>query len=136
MHDDPLQSAWYLASLEGLHVPAINMELFHQKLKSVLFSDRADARLMAYFEEARYIRVRKAHDYGPTWVALGARGVWTDLFKKVLRLRQLLWKGKTAKVNDESIRDTLLDMLNYTGYNLHTCDDGNVDGILYDEDTK
>jgi hypothetical protein len=47
---------------------------------------------------------------------------------KMGRLWNLLWKGQTAAVKDEAIRDTLIDIINYCFFILYCLDTGNVMG--------
>ncbi len=59
---------------------------------------------------------RKNHDYGNSFSdsvkELGLVAGFVPILHKCNRLKTLI-KGKEAKVKDESIRDTLLDMANY-----------------------
>lgn len=108
---------------------AINFEVVGALEESEHFLDNVDAKLIKYFEEARAIRYKKQADYGPSWRSLGLRGVFGMMFAKVCRLRQLVWLRKDAQVKDESVRDTLLDNLNYTLYMLYLLEEGNLDGL-------
>lgn len=55
----------------------------------------------------------KNEDYGDSSFDLGLKGNFVHLWDKVKRLRQLVWEGKEAKVKDEKIRDTLMDIAGY-----------------------
>lgn len=67
-------------------------------------------------DELYNIYTRKNHDYGnsttATYNKFGMTSYEVRLTDKVSRLSTLC-KGETAKVNDESLRDTLLDIANY-----------------------
>ena len=66
-------------------------------------------------EELNQIYRSKNHDYGDsfgeTFQKLGIISAVTRITDKVNRLQSLCMKEQ--KVNDESIRDTLLDLANY-----------------------
>jgi hypothetical protein len=62
---------------------------------------------------------RKSHDYGACGDAIemaGVRGVVVRMLDKQLRLMSLTQPGHEAAVKDESLRDTLKDMINYASY--------------------
>lgn len=62
---------------------------------------------------------KKNHDYGACGDAIemaGVRGVVVRMLDKQLRLMSLTQPGFDAKVKDESLRDTLMDMINYSTY--------------------
>lgn len=67
-------------------------------------------------DELYNIYTRKNHDYGnsttATYNKFGMTSYAVRLTDKVSRLSTLC-KGETAQVNDESLRDTLLDIANY-----------------------
>ena len=57
---------------------------------------------------------KKSADYGvECWQALGLKSVFTDINRKYWRLKNLIWHGNPAKVSDENIEDTLLDLANH-----------------------
>lgn len=68
-------------------------------------------------EELMELYKRKNHDYGDSFHQLyeeyGIAAVGIRLSDKLNRFKQLS-TGKTQKVNDESIRDTLMDLENYS----------------------
>jgi len=62
---------------------------------------------------------RKNHDYGAAGDAIamaGVRGVVVRMLDKKLRLMSLTEPGHDVAVKDESVRDTLMDMINYATY--------------------
>lgn len=68
---------------------------------------------------------RKSHDYGGAVDAIavcGIEGLATRLFDKAARLLSLTRPGVESKVTDESIRDTLMDMANYSEYGVSLLD--------------
>jgi len=77
--------------------------------------------LAAVNEECDAIMVRKQLDYGPdnitTWGLLGIAVRSTD---KVMRLKELLTSGR--KPQNESLRDTLVDLRNYATIGLMLMD--------------
>ena len=69
--------------------------------------------LAAVNDECDAILVKKRQDYGKDNIKLwGLLGVAVRMTDKVMRLRELLQSGK--KPNYESIRDTLVDIRNYS----------------------
>jgi len=71
--------------------------------------------------EARELFIRKTNDYVGSKNqneflvnALGLRGRFVDLWRKIMRLKTLVWDGDSSKVKDETIKDTLIDMLIYS----------------------
>lgn len=81
-------------------------------------------KIISLFLEAFLLRRKKGEDYGDVWRDLGARAQWAQMYIKTMRLKELLWKGKNPK--NESIRDSLIDLLNYTFHTL----------VLYNEETE
>lgn len=58
------------------------------------------------------IRISKSHDYGTSWKVFGLNGILYQIRSKFVRLMNLTTKGKSPM--HESLRDTLLDMANYS----------------------
>ena len=56
---------------------------------------------------------RKNNDYGDAFAEYGTIGVLVRMGDKIKRLQQIS-KTKIQLVNDENIRDTLLDLHNYS----------------------
>lgn len=74
-------------------------------------------------------RGSKTEDYGETWTRLGLLGIYVKLFIKEGRLNNLIWKNHGKKEpNNESIRDTLIDMAAYAVYGIICLDEDNIDG--------
>ncbi len=63
-------------------------------------------------KEALNIFTKKNHDYGDSFATYGPTGVIVRIGDKIQRLHSITRKG-IAMVNDESIRDTLMDLHNY-----------------------
>jgi hypothetical protein len=63
-------------------------------------------------KEALSIFTKKNHDYGDSFATYGPIGVIVRMGDKIQRLQNISKKGITM-VNDESVRDTLLDLHNY-----------------------
>lgn len=77
--------------------------------------------LVGKLEEYVNVFYRKHHDYGPGNIAaFGALGVLVRLNDKVERLKNLM-KRKTSPKN-ESVRDTVLDILGYAAIMLMVLD--------------
>ena len=82
-------------------------------------SAMVDMTMMDYFAEARSLRLRKEKDYGSSWRALGAKGIFVRITDKVKRLQSLLWEGNVQQVLDEKVDDTALDLVNYALFLLY-----------------
>lgn len=68
---------------------------------------------------------RKSNDYAAVADGIGIcglEGIATRLVDKVLRIKSLTTPGINRKVKDESIRDTLLDVINYATYGVSLLD--------------
>lgn len=75
--------------------------------------------------EAADTVVRKNSDYGDAWQVHGVVGVLVRISDKSLRLKSL--KGKSALVVEESIRDTLMDIMCYAALGLMYIEKGKED---------
>jgi len=64
-------------------------------------------------EEAADIFERKNQDYGDAFAKYGPVGVIIRMGDKIDRLASITKKGVTL-VDDESLRDTALDLMNYS----------------------
>lgn len=69
-----------------------------------------------YYEEALEILVKKQADYGPKNIALAPggplNGLRVRMHDKMSRINHLIDSGATPE--NESLRDSFLDMLNYS----------------------
>lgn len=75
--------------------------------------------LEAIHKQCLDLGARKNHDYGAAGDAIemaGVPGVVVRMLDKQLRLMSLTKPGFEAQVKDESLRDTLMDMINYATY--------------------
>lgn len=75
--------------------------------------------LEAIQRQALDIGQRKSHDYGRSGDGIamaGVRGVVVRNLDKQLRCMSLTEPGHDPAVKDESLRDTLMDMINYCTY--------------------
>jgi hypothetical protein len=75
--------------------------------------------LEAIHKECLDLGERKNHDYGACGDAIemaGVRGVVVRMLDKQMRLLSLTNPGHESAVKDESLRDTLKDMINYATY--------------------
>ena len=64
-------------------------------------------------DEARQLFSKKNADYGDSFATYGPVGVLVRMGDKINRL-QSIEKNKVCFVNDESMRDTLIDLHNYS----------------------
>jgi hypothetical protein len=65
-------------------------------------------------EEGLELFKRKNQDYGDAFAEYGVVGVLVRLGDKIKRL-QSIEKNKIILINDEKMRDTLIDLFNYSG---------------------
>lgn len=75
--------------------------------------------LEAIHKQCLDLGARKNHDYGACGDAIamaGVNGVVVRMLDKQLRLMSLTKAGHEAAVKDESLRDTLMDVINYATY--------------------
>lgn len=79
-------------------------------------------------DEARAIFMKKNKDYGNAFSDYGTIGVLVRMNDKIRRL-QTITKNKITMVNDESLRDTLLDLLNYSALALVELDSDSNAGV-------
>ena len=86
--------------------------------------DRVD-QMKKVHEEALNLFKRKNQDYGDSFARYGPIGVVVRLGDKIERLSSITRTGITM-VNDESVRDTLIDLHNYAAMAI----------MLMDEDEK
>jgi hypothetical protein len=75
-------------------------------------------------KEALSIFTKKNHDYGDSFATYGPTGVIVRIGDKIQRLQSITRKGITM-VNDESIRDTLMDLHNYCAMAIMLMDEDN-----------
>lgn len=73
-------------------------------------------------EEALSLFKRKNHDYGDAFADYGPIGVLVRMGDKIRRL-QSIEKNKIFLVHDESLRDTLIDLHNYSAMTIMLMDD-------------
>ena len=107
-----------------IHVTSLSPD----QLEAHGLQDIFPAYCLAIFGEARELCIRKEKDYGSTWVTLGAKGLMVYMRAKMGRLWNLLWKGQTAAIKDEAVRDTLIDVINYCFFILYCLDTDNLLG--------
>lgn len=89
--------------------------------------DLSAFRLLAspYYEEALEILVKKQSDYGPKNIALAPggplNGLRVRMHDKMSRINHLIDNGATPE--NESLRDSFLDMLNYSAIAMMVLDE-------------
>jgi hypothetical protein len=76
-------------------------------------------------DEARSLFARKNKDYGDSFATYGPIGVIVRIGDKIQRLQSITRRNITM-VNDESIRDTLLDLHNYAAMAIMLMDEENT----------
>jgi hypothetical protein len=64
-------------------------------------------------EEGLQLFIKKNHDYGDAFANYGVIGVLVRMGDKISRLQNIT-KSNVSLVNTESVRDTLIDLHNYS----------------------
>lgn len=102
---------------------------FLQKMKLTSLSNVVSECRVSQYKRVQYEALslfkKKNADYGDAFAQFGAVGVIVRMNDKINRMVSLE-KNKVQFVNDESIRDTLIDLHNYSAMAL----------MLLDEKTK
>ena len=80
------------------------------------------AQMKAVQDESLELFARKNKDYGDSFAKYGSVGVIVRLGDKIERLSSITRTGVTM-VNDESVRDTLIDLHNYAAMALMLLDE-------------
>ena len=84
--------------------------------ESLIVEQSQQTRILQYdavYQEARELFINKNKDYGDAFASYGPIGVLVRMGDKTRRLSSIE-KNKIINVNDESIRDTLIDLHNYS----------------------
>lgn len=92
----------------------------NRDLSSAPYTDKVDEAFVAdvwrIMDQAGNILVRKHHDYGPKNIAHSPggplNGLRVRMWDKIARINNLLDSG--VKPSNESLRDSYLDLLNYS----------------------
>jgi hypothetical protein len=90
-------------------------------------TDLSTFRLLAssHYEEALEVLVKKQSDYGPKNIALAPggplNGLRVRMHDKMSRINHLIDNGATPE--NESLRDSFLDMLNYSAIAMMVLDE-------------
>ena len=84
--------------------------------------------MQAVQTEALSLFEKKNHDYGDAFANFGTIGVLVRLSDKISRAVSIS-KSSVTLVNDESLRDTLIDLHNYAAMAIMLMDE-NSDGEL------
>ena len=88
-----------------------------------MYDLKADhARFCRVVWEAMRLRWRKLNDYGASYRNFGLLGVVVRLSDKMARIERLM-KGNPSMVQDEKMRDTLLDIINYSAMGIMLLDE-------------
>lgn len=102
---------------------SLNRDYIHS-LEKQQVKDRVNE-LSIVQDEARNLFARKNKDYGDSFATYGPIGVIVRIGDKIQRLQSITRRNITM-VNDESIRDTLLDLHNYAAMAIMLMDEENI----------
>ena len=64
-------------------------------------------------KEIIYLIRMKGRDYQDSCFKLGDAGFFVRIFDKVNRLKSLVWDKKKREVNDETVDDSIRDLIGY-----------------------
>lgn len=84
--------------------------------ESLIVEQSQQTRILQYdtvYQEARELFIKKNKDYGDAFASYGPIGVLVRMGDKTRRLSSIE-KNKIINVNDETLRDTLIDLHNYS----------------------
>lgn len=81
--------------------------------------------------EAKELFGRKNADYGDAFMTYGVVGILVRLGDKIRRLQTITTKGINL-VEDEKLRDTLIDLHNYAAMGIMTLDEDSVNDAKFD----
>lgn len=70
-------------------------------------------RVMAILDEARDLFLQKNKGYGDTAYFLGAKGQYSDIYRKVGKLKHTLWDGHPIPEGSESNEEMLMDLIGH-----------------------
>ena len=101
----------YITKLTGICVLDENPQE-EEKMTTDINSNNRVGQMTAVQKEALDIFTKKNHDYGDSFATYGPTGVIVRIGDKIQRLQSITRKG-IMMVNDEPIRDTLMDLHNY-----------------------
>lgn len=68
-------------------------------------------RLLGVFEEVLRIQEGKARTYGDAWRSQGEMGNVARVLSKVSRIKQMVWRAHPIEDAEETVRDTLIDLI-------------------------
>jgi|688.fasta_scaffold04906_2 hypothetical protein len=86
-------------------------------------TDKRAVQMMKVQAEGLELFKKKNQDYGDAFATYGAIGVLVRMSDKIFRL-QSITKSSLSLVNNESIRDTLIDLHNYSAMAIMLLDEG------------
>jgi hypothetical protein len=91
------------------------------------------SQMMDIQEQALNLFKRKNADYGDAFATFGVVGVLVRMGDKLSRLASITNRGITL-VNDESLRDTLMDLHNYSAMAMMLLDEDENEGEEHEEE--
>jgi hypothetical protein len=100
----------YITKLTG--ICALDEQPQQEEEKMTTYTNNRIEQMTAVQKEALSIFTKKNHDYGDAFATYGPTGVIVRIGDKIQRLQSITRKG-IVMVNDEPIRDTLMDLHNY-----------------------
>lgn len=87
--------------------------------------DATTARMLLIFQETITLQRQKASTYGDAFRSQGYMGNMARVLSKAARLKNMLWRDLPIESREESITDTVLDLINLCCFFLINRDDEN-----------
>ncbi len=110
------------AAAQNSYTPRSKIESESCELQDVIHMSQRGAQLKLIQQEAYKLFEKKNHDYGDAFATYGPIGIIVRIGDKVQRLTKIS-ATEVSLVNDESLRDTLIDLHNYAAMALMLLDE-------------
>lgn len=69
--------------------------------------------LTEHLPEFLRLFIRKNNEYGENASTLGPRGQFSDMYRKMIKLRTALWDGNEDQLTSESVEEILMDLIGH-----------------------
>lgn len=89
-------------------------------------TEKEKEQFIAIIEGIKELRLRKSADYGNSWKVFGLIGIIYQIMSKSLRI----WNLRNKDPKNESIRDSFIDMANYSIMAVQLIDSGETEAKI------
>lgn len=69
--------------------------------------------LLVHIPEFLHLFIRKNKEYGENAQTLGPRGQFSDMYRKMIKLKTGMWDGEEEKLTSESVDEILMDLIGH-----------------------